>query len=122
MPESLFGSVPQIWSPIPGAAFGYLHALPQGGQGLGALPSAVASPPVAFGGFMSGPPLAPAQPLSEMGQRISAAWPPVTPASFSAGNLPVAPGVELVNGVTAQVVVATVAMRRGQPSGPTTDQ
>jgi hypothetical protein len=81
MAEPLYGTMSQLWSPIPVPAFGYLPSPP--GNSLLNAP-----------GMMVGP--------------------PTTNATLA--------GSEVAISVTAPALLATVAMRRGQPLGPTNDQ
>jgi BON domain len=88
MAETLYGTMPQLWSPIPVPGFGFLQGSPSNSL-------------VNAGGMLSGPPTA-------------------GPAFASAG--PTFAGSEFAMGVTAPALLAAVAVRRGQPLGPTNDQ
>ncbi len=81
MAETLYGTMSQLWSPIPVPAFGYFQSTP--GNSLLNPSSMMVGPPA------TNPPLV---------------------------------GSEVAMGVTAPNLLAAVAMRRGQPLGPTNDQ
>jgi hypothetical protein len=102
MAEPLYGTTATIWPGIP-PAFGYVPASP--------FPiSRPAVPGIETYAYSSG--LTP----------VSSA-PPVGPALW--GLLPGASaltGTEMAVGVTAPALLTAVAMRRGQPLGPTNDQ
>ena len=115
MLESFFGSGPQMWPAVPltGLAF---------------------QPPISGGGPMVGPQLG-TLPVSSVaspgavGPRPMPSTAPVPGVAFGyTGGLPLAPpgfvgsiGLDPM-GVTASSILATLAMRRGQPQGPTNDQ
>jgi BON domain-containing protein len=80
MAEPLYGSMPQLWSPIPVPAFG----------------------------FFPGPPNN--NPLTSPGMLGA----PASPNQTFMGS-------EITMGVTAPSLLAAVAVRRGQPLGPTND-
>ena len=132
MAEPLFGSVLQ-WPSIPSPGFGYPPALaapvsrplglplPTVGQGspiMGGMPSAIAtanpspSDPYAFGSGMGS-----AQGGPGFGAGMSAVV-----SSPIVGGIPPLMSPEIAIGMTAPALLATVAMRRGQPFGPTNDQ
>ena len=104
MSDTIFGSVAPVWSAIPAPALGWFQApIPVGNRPIGGLP----------------PGMAPGVP------NISAPG-ALDPYGLSGGltNSVAYPGS---NGPdmgpsTAPVLVATVAMRRGQPLGPGSDQ
>jgi hypothetical protein len=125
MLEPLFGSAAPMWT-TPPSGFG-----PQPPFGLGNLPI---GPPV-FGpqnlaGFAGAIPAA-TQPGPVSGPIPTNAYGyapgliAISPHSFGASSLarsPIAVGTEPLVGLTAPSLLAAVAMRRGQPQGPTTDQ
>src|SRR5262245_66016052 len=80
MAEPLYGSMPQLWSPIPVPAFGYLQGPPA--NSLLNQPGILGSPPSPNPAFA---------------------------------------GAEIAMGVSAPALLAAVAVRRGQPLGPTND-
>jgi BON domain-containing protein len=110
MAEPFFGSVPQLWPTTPFPAFGFLQTpMPQGNR----------SP---FGGGLA----TSVSPISSLS--------PTEPYGFGAGMTPTSAGSgfgtplspigpsPVGSGITAQTLVGAVAMRRGQPLGPTNDQ
>lgn len=138
MAEPFYGTVPSspIWSGIP-PGFGFFPApfgigVSQGAEGFGpsnipqtsmaGLPTlgAVFPPTGALpgygygfaGGLMSSAPAG--QLLGQPG--------PTAGAGAGTGGYAGLGGFELPQGITAPAVIAAVAMRRGQPHGPATDQ
>ncbi len=117
MAEPLFGSMPQLWPAIPVQAFGYLHPalsagkLPFGAASAGMM-SGLSTP---FTNAVAGPP--------QGSPADAAAWPAngVPPNQVGAG-VPVFTGTEIAVGIPPQALLAAVAVRRGQPMGPTNDQ
>lgn len=93
MTELLFGSLPQLWPTLPIQTYGYFQTpIPGVGRSISGTPPAIVPGPAA--------------PL--LGQ-----------ATLFAGS-------DVPNGITAQAITAqallsAVAIRRGQPMGPTTD-
>ena len=109
MSEPLFGSVSPLWSAMPGPAFGYGSTpFAAGGriggvgmQGTGAtaqfgMPTANQMTGDPYGNMMAG-------------------------GTLTAGAIGFA-GSEIGVGITAPTLLTAVAMRRGQPLGPTNDQ
>jgi BON domain len=92
MAEPLFGSAHPIWPAMPAPAFGYFQT-PLAGRGLPLGAPMGTLTTDAYGAIL---PLAP--PVAALG------------------------GTDTGTGVTAPMLLAAVAMRRGQPLGPTTDQ
>lgn len=123
MPDTLFGStIVPMWPAIPAGVGWMPHPLSMGTRPLGGI--APATPPFTAGaggisasttepypinGGLLPPPLMPSF------------FPPVAPSPF--GAIPLAPpgGAEIGLGA-APALLAAVAMRRGQPQGPTNDQ
>ena len=105
MLEPLFGSPAPMWTtlpPSPPSFAGFASAMPAATQPL---PGPAAIPTNAYGyapGLIA-----------------------ISPQSLGASSLartPIAVGAEPLVGFTAPSLLAAVAMRRGQPQGPTTDQ
>lgn len=124
MTELLFGSTPPLWSTNPFPAVGYLQtptSLPLGGRPLGMVPGA-------FGGATAGvPPVSPIDPFGFAAGMVPGAGAPGFGSAPSVGTMPFGQGVTpftaaAPGGITAQALIVTVAMRRGQPLGPTNDQ
>ena len=115
MVETLFGPAPQVWPPLSVPAFSYFQTLP-GPRVLGSPGAFTPLPaPIGSGGMLSAPLV------------TGAGSPDQLPVN--AGQLGVAPAL-IGNGVsladyasvlTPHALLATVAMRRGQPMGPTND-
>lgn len=123
MGEMLFGSAPQIWPQVSGPAFGQVQAFP--GSRVFATPQVPFGPrlaPFATSGMPSAPMLAaPAPDPGQLGTgQLATAQPGPAPAG-GAGMQALA-GADFATGITPQALLATVAMRRGQPMVPTTDQ
>ena len=97
MTDPLFGSVsPPLWPAIPATVDGHARPAPN-----------TPDDPHAFGGVFGGP---------SFGNGLSAVV-----SRPLAGGVPFM-GAESAIGVTAPALLAAVAMRRGQPLGPTNDQ
>ena len=94
MAEPFFATAPQLWTGMPVPAFGYFSTIP--GNRLPMMPS-------------------PADP----GLSAGANWPAPSTAMNSG---PIAATPDMFTGVTPAALLAAVAMRRGQPMGPTNDQ
>jgi len=100
--ELLYGSVPQAWPSLAAPAFAYTQpSFPTGGRTFN---------PISPGATMPAP-----APLANGG------LPPVMQMAMPgvAGSLA---GTELAGGISAPALLAAVAVRRGQPLGPTNDQ
>ena len=117
MAEMLFGAVPQLWPTLPG--LGFYHAFAGNRINAGGPPSAISMP---AGPFTSGLTMAGSTLSGEVGQPVASGWP--TPASAPVVSAPpvLGPWSEFAAGITPQALLTVVAMRRGQPTGPTTDQ
>ena len=128
MTDPLFGSVsPPLWPAIPAPLYGYAQSPLASGhrfgtiaQGIPAQGSASVGPfsagptlnapavdPHAFGGLFGGPNFA-----TGLSAVVSSPLASGVPASIAEGAI----------GVTAPALLTAVAMRRGQPLGPTNDQ
>jgi hypothetical protein len=133
MLEPLFGSAGPMWTTVPPAGFAFQTPI-----GIGNGPIA---PPVfgssnvtgLAGGVTTGPqsfPVSAGGPANAYG--YGAGLIAVSPQNFSGLNTPGASpftrhlssfiGSDAVVGLTAPALLAAVAMRRGQPQGPTNDQ
>jgi len=109
--EPLFGSPSPMWTGIPYPGFAWP---------LSSLQTTLQPPP--FGsGTSTGPPAGPLSTYGTFGlpPQVSQPYLPQALAGYGAapGN-----GLEVASAATAPALVAAVAMRRGQPSGPTSDQ
>lgn len=108
VPELLFGTVPQGWPALPYAQFAGnrpLNPNPAGGQTMYAptLANNVLGPPATIAGPVP-------------------AFQPGLPAMMSAVSALPTAGFELAGSYSVPALLATVAVRRGQPLGPTNDQ
>ena len=92
MTELLFGSLPQMWPTIPIQTYGYFQTPISG-------------------------------PIPGVSRSITGAPPAIVPGSATPlpGQATMFAGSEVSNGITAQALLSAVALRRGQPMGPTTD-
>lgn len=111
MAEPFFGTGPQLWPAMPAPGFGYFSTMP-GGRPGGGVP--MTSPSFA-GSVMVGAP--PAEPTQSMGGQWQSAG-----TGGPVGGLPPLIALEYTGGITPQALLTAVAMRRGQPMGPTNDQ
>jgi len=123
MAEPFFGSVPQLWPTTPFPALGFLQTSmsPTGrspfGGGLATAVSPVSSvSPADPYGFGAG--LMPTPTGSAFGTPVS----PVGPSPFGSGVTAFTGSGIGTGGITAQTLVGALAVRRGQPLGPTNDQ
>ena len=123
MLEPLFGSAAPIWTTLPPSGFGLQAPIgfgngaigppAFGGSALAALPATTPGAPQSLSG--------PAIPTS--GYAYGPGLIPIVPQSFAASPLartPIVVGTEPF-GLTPVSLLSAVAMRRGQPQGPTTD-
>ena len=133
MLEPLFGSGAPMWTTVPPTGFAFQTPI---GIGNGPIATSVfgsSNVPGLGGGVPSGPqpfPVSAAVPVNAYG--YGAGLIAVSPQSLSGLNLPGASpftrnlssfvGPDPVVGLTAPSLLAAVAMRRGQPQGPTSDQ
>jgi hypothetical protein len=108
MAETLFGSVSPLWSAMPGPVFGYgqtpMTTAGRINPGVGLQGTAAAATP--FG-------------IPTPNAITNDPYGNFTGGNAIAGFMP---GAEIGVGVTAPALLAAVAVRRGQPLGPTNDQ
>ena len=116
MNEMLFGSGPQLWPTLPGMSL--FHTLP-GPRVMSGGPPTMTMSPGQVPGML---PLATATHPGEVGQPLGSAWPPLTSVSLAGAAPLLAASSEYAGGISPQALLAVVAIRRGQPMGPTTDQ
>ena len=100
MNESLFGTGPQLWptSPLPGLSY-------------------LQTPHVSR--LFTGGSIASTPPVTDLGQAAPGSWAAVAPAPVAIASLPMLPEMPTV---TPQALLTVVALRRGQPMGPSSDQ
>jgi hypothetical protein len=140
MAEPFFGSGSQLWPALSGPAFGFSQAPMPSGPRLGSPPQGLGLQGLGFqgvppfgGGMMAGVPTpnpgVPTDPYTLAGSNPIGNANPNFTAGLSAaivpgpiGSFPAFTGAEIAIGVTAPALLAAVAMRRGQPLGPTNDQ
>jgi hypothetical protein len=104
MMESIFGSAQPVWTGVPSSGFGWLPtSMPIATRGIGPVP------PVPTAQV----PILP-NPIGDLTSAVQAST--AVPGLFS----PLV-AAEFGAGVPAPALLATVAMRRGQPQGPMTD-
>lgn len=134
MIEPLFGSNPSTWTGIPSSGIGWLQTPPigshpiTGGVASFGLPVPFAQvsipqvplPQIPVGQSLTGG-------LPSGGQGLPANVWPIDAYGYGYGGpfaagVPRLAGAELMTGVTVPTLLAAVAMRRGQPLGPTNDQ
>lgn len=123
MGETLFGSAPQIWPQLSVPTFSPFQAFP-GSRALGTPQSPFGLRPTSFAsGMVSSAPML-AGPAPDPAQLATGQ--PGTPqlglAPAGGAAMQALSGSDFAMGITPQALLATVAMRRGQPLVPTTDQ
>ena len=113
MIEPFFGSGAPMWTGIPSPGFGWPQAPPSVGSRMGSAVTGFAAPP-----FVT--PVT----LSQGVNGISAGPPDAYGygAPGIPGVIPALAGPDVLNAPPARALVAAVAVRRGQPMGPTNDQ
>jgi len=124
MLEPLFGSATPMWTAVPPAGFGLQAPIGLGNGQIGPSLFGVSNVAALTGGVPAPPqPLSgPAVPTNPFGYNPGLIA--VSPESLGLAPLtrtPFAPATEPFLGLTAPSFLAAVAMRRGQPQGPTTD-
>jgi hypothetical protein len=137
MAEPLFGTVAPIWSAVPLPGLTWFQTPMAGAPTMGA----ISMPPgttTLGNGMMAGVPVVPTsgpitaerygsyEPHRAIGLAGSGSAFGAGPSSFgtTAGSVPLSPfnSPDITAGVTAPALVAAIAMKRGQPAGPTSDQ
>ena len=129
MADPLFGSVSQFWPPIPVQAFGQFQPLLSVNRPANPVSPGITAPPFALGAVGTAP--API-PMTVDPHGAGGISPAIGGPGFGAGlsavlatplaGVPAMTGAEIALGVTAPVLLTAIAMRRGQPLGPTNDQ
>jgi BON domain len=122
MAEPVFGPASQFWPAMPGPAYGFMQSpMPLGSRPLqgatlfGGNPGMVQTPnPTGADPYMMSNM---GNPTANVSTGLSAA---IIPGPI--GSFPTFTGTEIAIGVTAPALLTAVAMRRGQPLGPTNDQ
>ena len=128
MTDPLFGSVsPPLWPAIPAPVYGYAPSPLASSQRFGTIaPGGSAQGPASIGSYSAGPTLnGPAVDPQAFGGVFGG--PNFLTGLSAVVSSPLASGVpaliaEGAVGVTAPALLTAVAMRRGQPLGPTNDQ
>jgi hypothetical protein len=125
-----FGSVSQFWPAMPGPTYGFMQSpMPMVGsrplnpmqQGMGIQGQGPFGGGMGTGVQTSNPGIGDLYMMGNPGTNISTGLSAaIVPAPI--GSFPTFTGTEIAIGVTAPALLATVAMRRGQPLGPTNDQ
>ena len=119
MVETPFGSVSQLWPPMPAPAISYVQTpMPTGNRPFGTM-SGLPAQGAAPGGPLSA---VPASNLLQVDPYAFAGGMSGVAASPLATGVPALAASEIAVGVTAPWLLTTVAMRRGQPLGPNNDQ
>ena len=129
MTDPLFGSVsPPLWPAIPAPAYGYVQSPLASSHRFGTIaPGSPAQGSASPGPFSAGPALnVPALDPHAFGGAYGgpnfATGLSAVVSSPLASGVPAFMGAETAIGVTAPALLTAVAMRRGQPLGPTNDQ
>ena len=120
MTDPLFGSVSPPWPAIPPQVYGYVQSPMAASHRFGTIAPVMA----AQGSALVGPNPLSADPQAFGGAPGGANFPGFAAVVSSplASGVPAFMGAEIAIGVTAPALLTAVAMRRGQPLGPTTDQ
>ncbi len=121
MLEPLFGSAAPMWTTIPPSGFGLQAPIGFSNGQIGPTTFAPSAMPGAVSA--TAPPL-PSTAVPTNAYGYSPGLFAISPQSFGASPLvhnPMVIGTEPFPVVTAPALLAAVAMRRGQPQGPTTD-
>ena len=120
MTDPLFGSVSPLWPAMPAPVYGYVQSPLASSHRLGTIASGMA----AQGSGSTTSPL-PADPyafVNAFGGPNAATGLSAVVSSPLASGVPAFMGAEMAIGVTAPALLTAVAIRRGQPLGPTNDQ
>ena len=110
MTEPFFASGSPVWSGTPSGALAWpqIHQIPGFPQGTPSMNMLALDPsPAAFGA---------ARPPYWLGATAP------TPAAASGGLPSLTPSPEIATGVSPSMLLGTIALRRGQPQGPASDQ
>jgi hypothetical protein len=137
MMETLYVPGSPVWTGIPPTGFGWIHTgIPMGGATTG---SAMGPSPQLpqLSQTTSAPNFADSIGPGRPGPTISSPTPPFSPFGYASGitslgqpgltpfgpfaGAPALLGSEFTTAIPATALLATVAMRRGQPQGPTSD-
>jgi hypothetical protein len=113
MIEPFFGSGAPVWTGIPSPGFGWPQAPASVGSRMGSAVTGFGAPP-----FVT--PLPVPQVVNGIGAGPQDAYGYGAPGI--PGVIPALAGPDVPNAPPARALVAAVAMRRGQPMGPTNDQ
>ena len=120
MTDPLFASVSPLWPAMPAPVYGYVQSPLASGHRLGTIASGTAAQ-----GSGSGTSPLPADPyafVNAFGGPNAATGLSAIVSSPLASGVPAFMGGEMAIGVTAPALLTAVAIRRGQPLGPTNDQ
>jgi BON domain-containing protein len=122
MPEMPFGSVIPIWPAVQGPALGYAQApVSQSPQSIGPSVSTPQGTAVLSNATISGVPMGTTFPINAYGLSSPvAALAGLAPNTFLSLGSPLT-GLDARFGIAAPALLAAVAMRRGQPLGPTSE-
>ena len=115
MAEPLFGTAPPIWSAVPFPGPAWFQTPVAGGRPI----AEGIVDPQGFAAGLQGAIIGP-QGQGALGNGMVSGIPMPGPSFSPAG--PLAGRQDMAGGVTATALVLAVALRRGQPAGPTSDQ
>jgi hypothetical protein len=119
MTDTLFGSVSPVWPAMPGPVYGYVQSPLSSSYRLGTIASGLAAQ---GSGSATSPFPADQYPfVNAFGSPNAATGLPAVVSSPLATGVPAFMGAEMAIGVTAPALLMAVAIRRGQPLGPTND-
>ena len=120
MTDPLFASVSPLWPAIPAPVYGYVQSPLASGHRLGTIASGTAAQ--GSGSGTSSLPAVPYAFVNAFGGPNAATGLSAVVSSPLASGVPAFMGAEMAIGVTAPALLTAVAIRRGQPLGPTNDQ
>jgi hypothetical protein len=120
MTDTLFGSVSPLWPALPAPVYGYVQSPQASSHRLGTIASGMAAQ--GAGSATSPLPADPYALVNAFGGPNAATGLSAVVSSPLASAVPAGMGAEMAIGVTAPALLMAVAIRRGQPLGPTNDQ
>src|SRR5262249_25861277 len=119
MTEPFFAPRPQLWSTVPVPGYSYFQTIPATHPMGPAASSPLGVSQTPFAAVLPSAPIAGNASSADPTQSLSGSWAVAAPPIGI--GMPVLTAPDFATGVTAPALLATVAVRRGQPMGPTND-